>query len=162
MNLPGFPHVELFSAGSNAVNGLLVALDPTGLWDRVGTQLLGRVTGPMKFRLVLQPCMAAFFAIRAGLADAKTGKSPYFMTMVSDPKVRTQLIKDGWTSVGKVFILAIVLDIIYQIIELHFVYVGEAIIVAFILAILPYLILRGIVTRIVRRRIAPVPVNKSV
>jgi len=162
MNLPGFPHVELFSAGSNAVNGLLVALDPTGLWDRVGTQLLGRVTGPMKFRLVLQPCMAAFFAIRAGLADAKTGKSPYFMTMVSDPKVRTQLIKDGWTSVGKVFILAIVLDVIYQIIELHFVYVGEAIIVAFILAILPYLILRGIVTRIVRRRIAPVPVNKSV
>jgi hypothetical protein len=116
----------------------------------------------MKFRLVLQPCMAAFFAIRAGLADAKTGKSPYFMTMVSDPKVRTQLIKDGWTSVGKVFILAIVLDVIYQIIELHFVYVGEAIIVAFILAILPYLILRGIVTRIVRRRIAPVPVNKSV
>jgi len=162
MNLPGFPHVELFSAGSNAVNGLLVALDPTGLWDRVGTQLLGRVTGPMKFRLVLQPCMAAFFAIRAGLADAKTGKSPYFMTMVSDPKVRTQLIKDGWTSVGKVFILAIVLDVIYQIIELHFVYVGEAIIVAFILAILPYLILRGIVTRIARRRIAPVPVNKSV
>jgi hypothetical protein len=162
MNLPGFPHVELFSAGNNAVNSLLVALDPTGTWDRVGTQLIGRVTGPMKFRLVLQPCMAAFFAIRSGLADAKTGKSPYFWTMVSDPKERAQLIRDGWKSVGKVFILAIVLDVIYQIIELHFVYVGEAIIVAFILAILPYLILRGIVTRIARRRIASVPVNKSV
>ena len=162
MNLPGLPHIDLFSAGSNAVNGLLVALDPTGIWDRVGTQLVGRVTGPMKFRLVLQPCMAAFFAIRSGLADARTGKSPYFWTMVSDPNERAELIKDGWKSVGKVFILAIVLDVIYQIIELHFVYVGEAIIVAFLLAILPYLILRGIVTRIARRRIAPVPVKKPV
>ena len=157
MNLPGFPH--LFSAGINALNGVLVALISSNVWDRVGTQLLGRVTGPMKFRLVLQPCMAAFFAIRSGLADARTGKSPYFWTMVSDPTERAELIKDGWKSVGKVFILAIVLDVIYQIIELHFVYVGEAIIVAVILAILPYLILRGIVTRIARRRIAPVPVK---
>jgi hypothetical protein len=133
------------------------------IWDRLGTQLLARVSGPMKFRLVLQPCMAAFFAIRSGLADAKTGKSPYFWTMVSDPKERGELIKDGWKSVGKVFILAIVLDVIYQIIELHFVYAGEAIIVAFLLAILPYLILRGIVTRIARRtKIAQVPVKKTV
>jgi hypothetical protein len=123
------------------------------IWDRVGTQLIARVSGPMKFRLVLQPCMAAFFAIRSGLADAKSGKSPYFWTMVSDPNERTALLKEGWKSVGKVFILAIVLDVIYQIIELHFVYVGEAIIVAFILAILPYLILRGLVTRIARRKL---------
>jgi hypothetical protein len=133
------------------------------IWDRLGTQLLARVSGPMKFRLVLQPCMAAFFAIRSGLADAKTGKSPYFWTMVSDPNERTELLKDGWKSVGKVFILAIVLDVIYQIIELRFVYIGEAIIVAFILAILPYLIFRGLVTRIARRRIsAQVPAKKPV
>jgi len=154
MNLPSFPHVALYSAGINALNGMLAAFVSSNVWDRVGTQLLARVTGPMKFRLVLQPCMAAFFAIRSGIADAKTGKSPYFWTMVSDPTERAELIKDGWKSVGKVFILAIVLDVIYQVIELHFVYVGEAIIVAFILAILPYLILRGIVTRIARRRIA--------
>ena len=133
------------------------------IWDRLGTQLIARVSGPMKFRLVLQPCMAAFFAIRSGLADAKTGKSPYFWTMVSDPKERGELIKDGWKSVGKVFILAIVLDVIYQIIELHFVYVGEAIIVAFLLAILPYLVLRGIVTRIARRmKTSQVPAKKPV
>jgi hypothetical protein len=62
------------------------------------------------------------------------------------------MIKDGWKSVGKVFILALVLDIVYQIIELRFVYPGEAIIVAFVLAILPYLVLRGLVTRLARRR----------
>jgi hypothetical protein len=104
----------------------------------------------MKFRLVLQPAMAAFFAIRSGLADARTGKPPYFWGLLSDPAERKRMLKDGWKSVGRVFILAFVLDVIYQIIVLHFVYIGEALIVAFILAIVPYLILRGLVTRIAR------------
>ena len=122
-----------------------------GMWTRVGTEMVDRVTGPMKFRLVLQPVMAAFFAIRAGLADAKAGKPPYFWALLSDPAQRVDMIKDGWKSVGRVFILAVVLDVVYQIIELRFVYPGEMIIVAFVLAIVPYLILRGLVTRLARR-----------
>ncbi len=123
-------------------------------WVRLTTQLLARVSGPMKFRLVLQPVMASFFAIRAGLADAKAGKTPYFWCLLTDPTQRTDMIKDGWKGVGKVFILALVLDAVYQIIVLHFVYVGEMIIVAFVLAILPYLILRGAVTRLARKKMA--------
>jgi hypothetical protein len=122
------------------------------MWSRVGTQLIERVSGPMKFRLVLQPCMAAFFAIRSGLADARAGNPPYFWTLLSDPSQRDAMIKDGWKSVGRVFILALVLDVVYQIIELRFVYPGEAIIVAFILAIVPYLIVRGLVTRLARKK----------
>jgi hypothetical protein len=121
------------------------------IWMRVGTQLLARVSGPMKFRLVLQPVMAGIFAIRSGLADAKAGKPPYFWALLWNPGKRVDMIKDGWKSVGKVFVLALILDIIYQIIVLRFVYPGEAVIVAFILAILPYLILRGSVTRLARR-----------
>ncbi len=124
------------------------------VWVRFGTQLLARVTGPMKFRLVLQPCMAAFFAIRSGLADARAGKTPYFWCLLSDPAQREDMIKDGWKGVGRVFILALVLDAVYQLIELHFIYPGEMIIVAIILAILPYLILRGLVTRLARRKMA--------
>lgn len=124
------------------------------MWMRVGTQLLARVSGPMKFRLILQPCMACFYAVRSGLADGKAGRPPYFWALFWDRGQRTAMLENGWRSVGKVFILALVLDAIYQIIELRFVYVGEAIIVAVVLAILPYLILRGLVTRLVRRRIA--------
>jgi hypothetical protein len=121
------------------------------IWVRVGSQLLARVSGPMKFRLVLQPAMAAFFAIRAGLADARAGKTPYFWCLLSDPGQRVDMIKEGWKSVGRVFILALVLDAVYQMIVLHFVYPGEMIIVAFVLAIVPYLVLRGLVTRIARK-----------
>jgi hypothetical protein len=122
------------------------------MWVRVGTQLLARVTGPMKFRLVLQPCMAAFFAIRSGLADARAGKTPYFWCLLSDPAQRDAMLKDGWKSVSRVFILALVLDAVYQVIELRWIYPGEMIIVAVVLAIMPYLILRGLVTRLARRQ----------
>lgn len=121
------------------------------VWTRIVEHMVSRVSGPMKFRLVLQPVMASIFAIRSGLADAKAGRAPYFWTLVSDPAQRDYMIKDGWKGVGKVFILALVLDVVYQIIVLRFVYPGEAILVAFILAILPYLILRGLVTRLARQ-----------
>ena len=122
---------------------------------RIGSHLIERVSGPMKLRLVLQPCMAAFFAIRAGLADAKMGNPPYFFALFGDKDHRRDLLKSGWKSVGKVFIIALILDVIYQIIAIHFVYPGEAIIVAFVLAILPYLVLRGLVARLARTKKAP-------
>jgi len=122
------------------------------IWPRLGHQLLARISGPMKFRLVLQPLLASFFAIRSGLTDARAGKPPYLWALISQPGQRLEMIKDGWKSVGRVFILALALDIVYQIIVLRFVYLGEAIIVAFVLAIVPHLILRGLVTRLTRHR----------
>lgn len=120
------------------------------MWARFASQMIARVSGPMKFRLVLQPAMAAFFAIRSGLADARAGKPPYFWRLLTDSGQREDMMKDGWKSVGRVFILALVLDAVYQLIELRAVYAGEMIVVAFVLAILPYLILRGLVTRLAR------------
>ena len=120
---------------------------------RIGHDLIDRVSGPMKFRLVLQPTVATIFAIRSGLADAKLGKTPYFWGLLSDPAERDAMLKDGWKSVGKVFILALILDVLYQIIEQRFVYPGEGLLVAFVLAILPYLVLRGLVTRLARRNL---------
>ena len=118
---------------------------------RIAENMLDRVSGPMKFRLVLQPVMAAIFAIISGLKDAKTGKPPYFWALLTNPDHRVEMLKDGWKSVGKVFMLALVLDVIYQFIVQHFVYPFEALLVAFILAILPYLVLRGLTTRLVEK-----------
>jgi len=120
------------------------------MWERVGSQLLARVSGPMKFRLVLQPCMAAFLAIRAGFEDAKAGKPPWFWELVSNPPQREDMVREAWIRIGRVFILAVVLDVVYQLIVLHFVYPGEVLIVAFILAIVPYVVLRGPAMRVAR------------
>lgn len=120
------------------------------IWMRIIENMGDRVTGPMKFRLILQPAMAIIFSVLAGLKDAKAHRKPYFWSLLFYPESRAEMLQDGWKSIGKVFIVALILDVIYQIIVLHFVYPGEAIIVAFTLAILPYLIIRGLVTRLAK------------
>ena len=123
-------------------------MDDVTIWMRVAQNLIDRVSGPMNFRFILQPMMASIFAIIGGLKDAKAGRPPYLWGLVTGSNRRGDMVKSGWKSVGKVIIVALVLDIAYQVTVLHFVYLGEAIIVAFIVVILPYLILRGLVTRL--------------
>lgn len=110
--------------------------------------LIGRVQGPMTFRLLIQPLVASFFAVRAGLKDARENRPPYFWSVWSRPAERRDLLHEGWKDVGKVFVVAVVLDVIYEVIELRWVYPGQAVIVATILAIIPYLFVRGPVNRL--------------
>ena len=121
------------------------------IFSRVAEDLVGRVSGPMKFRLLLQPTMATIFAIRAGLKDAREGRPAYFWAIFTEPALRGPLIKEGWQAVGKVFIIAVIIDIVYQYIVFRWFYPGEAILVAVILALVPYLLIRGPVNRIARR-----------
>ena len=114
--------------------------------------IIGRVSGPMNFRLLLQPLMALIFAFRDGKKDAHEGRAPYFWALFSIPEHRRDLLHNGWKSVGKVFIIAIILDAIYQYIVHKWFYPGEALVVAIILAIIPYLILRGPVNRFLSRK----------
>src|SRR6476619_1952774 len=118
---------------------------------RICDGLLGRVGGPMTFRIILQPMMATLLAFRAGLKDAREGRPPYFWTILSDPEQRTGLMREGWKSIARVFGLAVIMDIIYQWIIQHWIYPGEVVIVAILLAIVPYLLIRGPVTRLARR-----------
>jgi hypothetical protein len=105
----------------------------------------------MTFRIILQPLMASIFAVRAGLKDAREERPPYFWTILTDATQRGHLICDGWRSVARVFVLAIVMDVIYQWIVLRWIYPGEMLIVAVALAVFPYLLLRGPVNRLARR-----------
>ena len=122
------------------------------LLTRIFENLIGRVSGPMKFRLILQPLMATIFAIRSGLKDAKGGRPAYFWALFTDSAHRQDLLRDGWKSVGRVFIRAIIIDVVYQFSVFRWVYPVEALLVAAILAFIPYLLIRGPVNRIARRR----------
>jgi hypothetical protein len=121
------------------------------MFARIWENMLQRISGPLKFRLFLQPAMALFFAVRNGLSDARQGKPPYFWGLFTHGADRRAMLQNGWKSIGKVFILAIVLDVIFQLIVLRWVYPGEALMVAVILAIVPYLLVRGPVNRIASR-----------
>ena len=110
-----------------------------------------RFGGPMTFRIILQPLMAALLAVLAGLKDAQHGRPPYLWTILTDPGQRADLLREGWKSIARVFFLAIVMDVIYQLIVLKWVYPLELILVAILLAVLPYVLIRGPVNRVVSR-----------
>ena len=113
--------------------------------------LVDRVGGPMTFRIILQPLMATLLAVRAGLKDARENQPPYFWTLLTDSSQRVDLIRHGWKAVGRVFILAVIMDLIYQWIVVQWFYPLETLIVAIMLAVVPYLFIRGPVNRLARR-----------
>jgi hypothetical protein len=120
------------------------------LFTRLWNDLTGRIGGPMSFRLFLQPMMALIFAIRDGLKDAREGRPAYFYSLFTRPEDRRRRLREGFKAISRVFALAIVMDLIYQVIVLHWFYPLEALIVALVLAFLPYILLRGPVNRIAR------------
>ena len=120
------------------------------IWHRIVENFLGRFDGPMHFRMIVQPLMAIIFAILDGLKDAKSGKPAYLWTVVFNPESRRDFLKDGWKHTGKIFILAVILDVVYQMKVFHKIYPGEILMVAFILAIAPYVLLRGPANRLMR------------
>jgi hypothetical protein len=120
----------------------------------------------MTFRLILQPAMAVLIAIRAGLHDAREGQPPFLWTVFSNPGRRHELLRQARNDVGNVFILALVLDSIYQVIVHSGIYALELLLTATILALIPYVIVRGLVTRLARRlsavsRAAGRPANQA-
>ena len=110
---------------------------------RLSGNLAHRLGGPLTFRLIIQPAVAAFFAIRAGWRDSQEGRVPLGWAVLTDPVSRRGLLGETWSDVAKVFIAAIAVDCVYQVMEFHWFYPEEAIVVGFILALLPYLLLRG-------------------
>jgi hypothetical protein len=121
------------------------------LVSRFSHQLLDRIGGPLSFRLVLQPLVVAVLATRAGLRDARTGHPPFGWAAITDSVRRRDLLREGWRDVTKVFFAAILIDFVYQIIAFRWIYPGESLAVAAILALLPYPVVRGVVNRIARR-----------
>jgi hypothetical protein len=95
--------------------------------------LVDRTSGPLKLRFFLQPSIAIFLAIRAGLSDWRQGKAPFFWDFLADSSKRKDLFRDFKKSVGKLFLLACSLDCIYQLIVLHWVYLFDAVIIAALL-----------------------------
>lgn len=109
--------------------------------------LVGRADGPMNVRLLLQPLMALALAIRSGLRDARSGRPPFLWTVLTDARRRPELLRHAWGDIGKVFIIAAVLDAIYQFGVHSGVYVLELLITATVLAVIPYCAVRGLITR---------------
>ena len=121
---------------------------------RVGRNIAARPGGPMTFRFVLQPAMAAIAALRDGFADARLGREPYLFAILRGAGGRRSRLWEGIVSTARILILGVVMDIVYQLVFLGEFFPAEAAIIAVLLAFVPYALLRGPFGRTARRWIA--------
>jgi hypothetical protein len=106
-------------------------------------QLIGRFSGPLNFRLVVMPTVVTLLALRADWKDAREGRPAFLGAFITDPVERRRLFRSAMKDVGRVFLMAIVLDTAYQLMVFRWVYPGMVLVVAVVCAIVPYVLVRG-------------------
>jgi hypothetical protein len=116
--------------------------------QRIWRNVIDRPFGPMTFRFFLQPIMAGIAAGVAGVKDARRGRSPYLWTILTHPEKAAGRLHEGLIATSRVILLGLVMDVIYQLTVFETFHPGEAAIIALALAFVPYLLLRGPITRV--------------
>lgn len=118
-------------------------------------ELLARGGGPLHFRFLVMPTVVTLLAVRAGLRAARQGEPMFLWTFLRRPEERGRLLRAARKDIGRVVVVALVMDTAYQLIVLRRFHVGQALIVACFTAVLPYLLFRGPIAQLawfVRRR----------
>jgi hypothetical protein len=123
--------------------------------SRMWEQLVARPSEKMRFRFLLQPAMSGLAALREGVKDARSGRAPYFWSLLTHPGDRIERLSEGLVATARVILLGLAMDLIYQWLVLGTFFPGEAVIVALALAFLPYVLLRGPFGRLARIWVKP-------
>ncbi len=110
---------------------------------RIWRDIAARPGGPMTFRFVLQPCMAALAAFHDGRTDARLGRSPYLWTILTERGQGGGRLREGVIATSRIILLGFAMDAIYQATVLGTFYPGEMLLISVLLAFLPYVLLRG-------------------
>ena len=113
-------------------------------------EMISRTAGPLALRFLLQPLMASVLAVRDGIRDANLNRTPYLVTIMTNPAARRSRTLEGLKAVSRVLALSIVVDPIYQYTVLGAFRPMQALIIGVILAFVPYLLVRGPAARISR------------
>jgi hypothetical protein len=116
--------------------------------QRLWQDIFDRPGGPMSFRFILQPVMAAIAAFHDGIKDARLDRSPYLTRLLSGSSDRTELLNEAVISTGRILLLGLIMDGIYQFVVLKTFYPGEMVVITLALAFVPYLLLRGMFARL--------------
>lgn len=117
--------------------------------------LVARTTGPLHLRFYMAPAISILYAAQAAVRDAKKHMPPYLFRLLVTSEQRKAIALEGWKDIGKVFMIAVMIDIIYQFVmifspeKMGKFHLLESIIVALALTILPYILIRGPLNRLI-------------
>lgn len=113
--------------------------------NRFWHNIADRAHGPMTFRFILQPVMAFIAALPDGLNDARHGRSMFSWTRRGFPALKRSKLRQALQSLARVVLLGITMDVIYQMRVSDRFYPVEALVMALLLAVIPYFIFRPLI-----------------
>jgi hypothetical protein len=111
-----------------------------------------RLTGPGRFRFVLQPLVALLLGIRDGMIDARAGRPPYLYNLLFYQGQRRELLRSSFDTVVNLILMGILLDSIVQWLILGASYPGAALVIGPVLITIPYVLARALTNRGIRLR----------
>jgi hypothetical protein len=109
-----------------------------------------RVTGPGRFRLILQPVVAAFLGIRSGLADSRGGRPPYISGVLFHRWARRECLKSGFRSMVNLMLMSVLFDSLFQWMIYGSSHPGAALVFGPVLVGVPYVLARDLTNRCAR------------
>lgn len=142
----------LLAALPGAIRKLIQTGDPYLLTERFFQDILARLSGPGRLRFIVQPTVAIILGMRSGIKDAREGVPPFLWALAFHGKRRRVLLRSAFASIQDLVAIAILLDVISQVLIFHEVRPGAALLVGPLLITLPYVLARALSNRFVRRR----------
>jgi hypothetical protein len=109
--------------------------------------LPARLTGPGRFRFLLQPFVAVALGVAAGRADARAGRPPYLLALAVRHDLRGELLREAARGIVNLLLMGILVDSVCQWLILGTSYPGAALVVGPVLITVPYAAARALANR---------------
>jgi len=142
----------LLVALPGAIRKLIQTGDPYLFTERFFHDILARLSGPGRLRFVVQPTVAIILGVGSGIRDARAEAPPFLWALAFHGTRRRELFRSAVVSIRDLVAIAILLDVISQLLIFREVRPGAALLVGPLLITLPYVLARSLSNRIARRR----------
>lgn len=123
--------------------------------------MIARLHGPGRMRFILQPTVATILGIRDGVKDASAGAPPFLSDLLFHKSKRRGLVRSALASVRDLVAVAILLDVISQILILRMVNPFAALLLGPVLIATPYGVSRALANRVASLRARQVPTTET-
>jgi len=151
--LPGIVAAILLATVPAAIHRIIQTGDLYLFTGRFFQDMVARLSGPGRFRFILQPTVAILLGTRDGVKDGRTGLPPFLWGLIFHSEHRPGLLRGALASVRNLVAIAILLDVISQFLIFREIHPGAALLLGPVLISSPYAVSRAIANRLIRRSI---------
>lgn len=153
--------IVLLASLPGAILTIIRTGDPYLFTEGFFQDILSRLSGPGRLRFIIQPTVALFLGLRSGIKDAQAGLPPFLWALAFRREHRHEMLRTGFISIRDLVAVAILLDVISQLLIFHNVRPGAALLVGPVLITLPYAFTRALANRVLHRKYHLAPTAHS-